>query len=73
MHAEHDDAADGVSATWLPDPERRYKWPSGLRTGPGLKFVPDGNGGGTITGRSKTTMRWVVLCRKSPHSAGEQP
>lgn len=58
-----------TTVTWTPDPERVYVWPSGRRTGTGVKFFPDETGGGRIEARSKTTKRWVVLGIKKPHVA----
>lgn len=63
------DEACEAHVTWTPDPERINIWPSGLRSGPGVKFTPDGTGGGQIEGRSKITKRWVVLGHKKPHGA----
>lgn len=65
------DGACEARVTWTPDPACRYTWPSGRSTGPGLKLISDGQGGGTLFGRSKTTLRWVVVAVKKPHSAGE--
>lgn len=58
-----------VRATWTPEPGRVYSWPSGYRSGPGMRFAPDDSGGGTLSARSKTTMRWVVIARKKAHGA----